>query len=518
MIHSLKIYAIKSIADNQVSYSFDIIPKDLHNFLIGFYNFFKPRLYKNNNVIINQINFINNYDSFKEKLFDYYCKTKKNNLEVIKYIFENGLDKNNISKKLIDEIILSNKLELIIYLVNNGIKINKSNSYLLSSSAINNHFDMVKFLINYGFESHQLDDHALIAAVRSKNLEIVKYLVENGAKPFVNSSILIAVEKEQINILKYLVEQGADPLANNNYALLIASNRCNKFEIIKYLIDLIGNNKVHYMEQIISNIIIRLNNDIVKYIINCGDDIESNYKIALNYIISYTNKTDLAKEIINEHITFITKETCYVFDYIISHNKYELFNYLNKKYNYDNDIKSHIIKNIIRYDNPKLLDNMISKCKNIDLITFEPILISHISNYNSIKLLKYLIENNKLNINSCNNTFIYLSVLSNSLDIIKYIIKSNTSLKFTQENLNEYLEFSLKAKYRKLIKYLINLGANTNDMNMLKQIIELKDLRILKDFVKSGTTLSNNNIDELINFARQHKKLSMIKYLKTFKQ
>ena len=241
---------------------------------------------------------------------------EKGNLEIVKYLVENGADiKDNDSNTALTVASRNGNLEVVKYLVENGADINDKD--------------------NYG-------DTALMVASWNGNLEVVKYLVENGADIDENShgktALMIASEKDNedkddlekermmrmkiemmraslmngadINaknyddwtagpfrygelsyyeIIKYLVENGADINIkyNNGSTVLMKASKSGNYEIVKLLIengadinDKDNDGNTALMSAFSGNYFSRDRLEIVKYLIKSGADINYNLILA----------------------------------------------------------------------------------------------------------------------------------------------------------------------------------------------------------------------------------------------
>ena len=133
---------------------------------------------------------------------------------------------------------MDGNLEVVKWLVENGADIHVDNDKPLDN-AINyaRDLDIVKYLVEKGADIHAQDDQALKSAFFEFDLEIVKYLVEQqGARVNVlNEHLGEAVVNGELDLIKYLVAHGADIHAEDERLLMVAAE-FGELEIVRFLI------------------------------------------------------------------------------------------------------------------------------------------------------------------------------------------------------------------------------------------------------------------------------------------
>ena len=97
-------------------------------------------------------------------------------------------------------------LDIIKYLVENGANIHTEKNYLLKAAAENGYLEIVKFLVEKGANIHAGDDYVLKSAAYNGHLEMVKYFVEKGANIHAHNDEALkwAAEKGHLEVVKYL--------------------------------------------------------------------------------------------------------------------------------------------------------------------------------------------------------------------------------------------------------------------------------------------------------------------------
>ena len=74
-----------------------------------------------------------------------------------------------------------NNVEVVKYLIENGADIHADGDYVLLCSSDSGHLEVVKYLIDNGVDIHAWNDLAIIHSAKNEHIELVKYLIENGA-------------------------------------------------------------------------------------------------------------------------------------------------------------------------------------------------------------------------------------------------------------------------------------------------------------------------------------------------
>ena len=103
------------------------------------------------------------------------------NVEVMKYLIENGADVHADNDVALSCSAEMGHLEVVKYLIENGADIHACNGCALRCSARRGHVDIVKYLIENGANIHAWDEYALRSSANNGHFEVVKYLIEQGA-------------------------------------------------------------------------------------------------------------------------------------------------------------------------------------------------------------------------------------------------------------------------------------------------------------------------------------------------
>ena len=245
-----------------------------------------------------------------------YMAIKGDNIEIVKYLInEMGVDASSLDYETLSDVVDNNNLEMLEFLTKRGAKLtvqNNDGNTLLHKTAENGNFGFFEYLNKRGNIrniANNIKDTLLYMAVMGDNVEIVKYFVDHGADLNVKDELLgtplfMAVENNNINIVQYLVNNGANINAkdkSSNTPLLIAAKNGN-LDILKYLINNGANinikNKFYnaslHMAAKSDNV------EVVRYLVSLGADINMKNKFhntPLHIAVKYGN-VDVIKYLI----------------------------------------------------------------------------------------------------------------------------------------------------------------------------------------------------------------------------
>jgi ankyrin repeat protein len=192
MIHLLKIYVIKGIANDNIEIDYNEIPKDLHDYTKEFIKFFKLDI---NNTFINNKN---------EALI---IAAGKGYLEILKYLHQNGIDIHADDDYIFRSAVYYDYIEIVKYLHQNGANIAIDNNIALRWAASYGYLEIFKYLLKNGAALMLGDDYSVFeCATRNGQLKIVKYLVENiaGISFYVREALYFAKKNNHKEVVEYL--------------------------------------------------------------------------------------------------------------------------------------------------------------------------------------------------------------------------------------------------------------------------------------------------------------------------
>ena len=204
---------------------------------------------------------------------DLHARTEKGNglaeaaaggkLDVVKYLFEQGLDPNDMNESGKNSLMVASQkqhVETVQYLSEiagcdvNAVSENGANA-LMCAVLTENNLEVVKYLFSRGVDANALSHdgkNALMFAVCTKNsLEVVKYLISRGvdlnATSHRGENVLHVVcsgycsfFNADLAVVKYLVSKGLDvnALCNNGQNALIHAvlEKKSDLPLVKYLV------------------------------------------------------------------------------------------------------------------------------------------------------------------------------------------------------------------------------------------------------------------------------------------
>ncbi|ORX45985.1 hypothetical protein BCR36DRAFT_585447 [Piromyces finnis] len=309
---------------------------------------------QNLSLIIKSINEGANINIINERINIMNSIINKNQLDLLKYLVEHGLDINRKDKKentILIYAIKTMKESIINYLLKCHIDIDSMTNLNLDFDILKkifmlNNKNLFKLVYNNAFDVNQKDGHGdsllinaieygneelikylidcnadvnkegkkystpLVSAIFKGNVNIVKYLIAHGANvnknvSYGNTPLIYAIENNNVEIVKCLVENGADlNIEGDNFdtPLIWAINNGNE-ELVKYLIENGSdiNKKGKYNYSPLLNSIQKNNNSITKYLIDCGVDLTGKNRVALkNAILS--NNVEIVKYLVKHNI------------------------------------------------------------------------------------------------------------------------------------------------------------------------------------------------------------------------
>jgi ankyrin repeat protein len=126
--------------------------------------------------------------------------------------------------------------------------------------------------------------------------------------------------------------------------------------------------------------------------------------------------------------------------------------------------------------------------------------------------MKYLIEEQKIDIRNNNNYALNSSIRGGHLNVVKYLVEERGA-NIHRDN-NSALQISVKNGHIDVVKYLIDQGADIHANNewILYYGISRGHLDIVKVLVEKGINI-RLRYDEALQWAAEHGQLNIVKYL-----
>jgi len=252
IIHSLKIYAIKSHFDDNINYlslnffkntiDWNQIPKDLHNFTQDFL-LFSIITHRHNKIN----DFISKFEDKKNELLTF-AIGYGGCLEVIKYIIKFDIDKSNAYP--LYYAITTDRLNIVKYLWENGFDIHKSDPYVLYNAVYYDKFEIIKYLIEQGVDpNNNISEHisAVNLSIIRYNYDISQYLIDNGASISIlndnhdimddNMDVALGIMDNNMNVAIGVISEEVIQLYDNNYKIKILGYEPNNQRKYKKIIN-----------------------------------------------------------------------------------------------------------------------------------------------------------------------------------------------------------------------------------------------------------------------------------------
>jgi len=474
------------------------------------------------------------------------------NIQLVKYLIDNGADVNSFSRSYENPFILaikSQKEEIVKCLVKAGANVKKGNSDnppLIEAVHTNNE-TIIKYLLECGADVNErgvnvYGDSSLTAAIKNNNETIVKLLIDLGANinkesGFNETPLILAVRNQNQNIIKLLIEYGADinyKLEFNNTPLIEALEEGNE-SIAKYLIDKGANvNVTNQNEE--TPLVIAVKNGmerIIKYLINCGADI--NYESHTDPLTEATklNNMNLVKYLIDNGAD--VKKNNQPLTWSIRHRNEDLVKYLvysgaiinNLGDEYEiplvtavNNNNENIVKFLIRngadinlggsnqYDNTPLTRAVNTNNENITrcLIEFgadinkggrygEIPLNYAIANENE-NIVRFLVDNGAdINKEGENDLPLFKAIRMNNEGIVRYLVDHGADINRSNYRGETALILAIDKKNENIIRYLIHCGADihfvgTNNGTPLLHAIKSNMIELVKYLIEHGSNVN----------------------------
>ncbi|KAG4083802.1 ankyrin [Neocallimastix lanati (nom. inval.)] len=191
---------------------------------------------------------------------------------------------------LIKPLIEFNEVELLNYLIEHHLNINSMDDHgytpFLYSIKCNN-LNMMKYLINNGADIGSINDEIIKSIIQQDQLEILKFLVENhldinDTKKFTELPLKHAIKEEKIDIIVYLINHNANLqfLYNDSNVinkLFDLSSKYNRLDIFEGLVvnDYNINSKNKEGCTLLIYAIQNQSIDLIKYLIHNGAEIQA---------------------------------------------------------------------------------------------------------------------------------------------------------------------------------------------------------------------------------------------------
>lgn len=173
------------------------------------------------------------FNSNKIKYFREACIN--GNLDLVKFMVENGADIQENKNYPIQFAIAHRHLEIVKYLIEKGANVLNDDNLALRRASSNGHLEVVKLLIEHGADVKTCDNYSIERASKNGHLEVVKILIDHGAE----------VTDEIINNAKDNVKEYLKSIKNIVYYGFVSKD---KLDIkLPDLLEINKNNQYYYV-------------------------------------------------------------------------------------------------------------------------------------------------------------------------------------------------------------------------------------------------------------------------------
>jgi len=433
-----------------------------------------------NNSLLMKAIYQNDIDSVNDII---HCKCNCNEVKSDYLTNNNGLSKFFFPPLILSYLLNHNEIFKILMKYCN---INESDYYgytLLHYAILKNDIELMNHLINKSIKddsnnkNNYIKSHSVFdIAIKIKNKEAISILLDND-----HENQLIHIKNRQqespiitlINMDCYSVEEKLDLIEK-----LISKG------VDINTIDLYGKTAVIYAIE-------KRLLPVVKLLLDNGALIFKNDEHS-NYYVSLMNIIDICQP--------------NVFEYML--NNCNLKNYM-----------IDIIEEIIKKDRQDLLKIIIPKYTG-NYLTNENnnSILKMAIDSKKISILKYLIENG-IDIGNVDNTTLKKIITLDWFDIVKLLIPKYIDINIQDDYGNSPLIYALYCKNERIIKYLINSGADINLLNhrieIIKPIISDNNIDLLKFLIDHQLDVNrkDRNDETLLNYAIKSDHHEIINYL-----
>jgi len=380
-------------------------------------------------------------------------------LNILQWLVDHGANVNqvnSIGNTALTEAIRGKKETLVKYLIDHGAQVNQEPEFgdrHLISAIKTKSIKIVEWLVDSGIILTPNETYyPLLETVKTQNLEMVKSIIEKGgAETNINEEedqkgntpLIVAINNNSLNILQYLMNHGADIHKKNKWGIspFIMAMRQDNTKII----EIIRKNSCssshencdeEVEEKEIANdvfvSIVQGNLENLKHLVNNGTDLnmikDENDKSPLIYAIEKEN-IDIVKYIIScgVDINSQDKDKKIPLIYAIEHDHLAMVNYLIENgadVNYNPPNKLCPLMYALEKNNNSMVRCLIEYGANISIFKSGFSLLMRSIQMKKISLCKYLIDcGDDVNVyNSCCVTPLTLAIESGNMEMVKYLV------------------------------------------------------------------------------------------------
>lgn len=389
------------------------------------------------------------------------CCANNDDINILDYLITQGANIHTDNEYLLQMAIITHSIETVKYLVEKGADIYIENGKLFRLAADDKYYDILIYLIEIDINAAIHIEDLLLWVVKQPRgfsdldemLSIIKYLYNLGV-PIDKKSFEIAIKHEYYDIMKFFVDNIKCDESTLSLAISIGY-----LDMVKYLIedkhlDIRWINWVLCMEP--NNVYV----DIIEYFIGRGLKLHSQDKLL--YRAARTDNLTAVKYLIKYEFTDEFLERI-------------LFNSGKKvmKYLVERGINCHRTLEFAvstgQLENVKFMINHLKR--TMDEIEYkkrcEKMLLLAAWYYGCFSdrtgMVKYFIEEIKVDKHVDNNNVLYNCIRSGKIDILKYLVEEqNMDIHIDNE---KPLKVAAQHNYFEIVEYLYEKGAQVNKNN-----------------------------------------------------
>ena len=365
-----------------------------------------------------------------------------------------------------------------------------------------NDLESIKYIINQkgdNIDFMSIVNYLLYACVNGK-LDIVKYFIEefnidinshSTFENFMKTPIEEAIRSNNIGLVKYLVGNGAD-IHLHEEDIFITTIRYSNIDMLKYLVDECNLN-IKRIDYKFANRIDRgaigfvssyQKSDIVRYLLEeHGLEIIDNKGILLYFIHDF----HMVKYLIEGYNVRITEDAL-----VLATSRIEVFKYLldmveDININYYDNVLPAAIKN----NEPECIRLLVDKGVTIDHYSIMSALV--LTAPNAVRLMEYFGDHGA---DYHTHDYIYLesAVRTGSLEKVKYLVEEQ-GLDVSINN-NSPLNIACEHGYLDIVKYLVAHGASIYDGPVkyapMKRALAIDNIDILEYLIDVHKEIKKN--------------------------
>ena len=179
---------------------------------------------------------------------------EKGNLDITEFLIKNGA---KFNENTLHYALRSNQLKVIEFIIDKGVDINTEINTKLIETIVTTNTDIIDLFVKYGFDIRFQNDLALRSVIKCGQIGIVKYLIDKGANIHANDDeaikYILEYRHHDTETIKYLIENGVN-ICNINDEIFFRIIKNGYIETVKCLVENGVNIHVHNSKALESTI------------------------------------------------------------------------------------------------------------------------------------------------------------------------------------------------------------------------------------------------------------------------